>query len=226
MTGVIVQSNNKLFELLNDAGTIELKTNGIVSFSFRNFDDTNNKIIKICFDWDCPYTNLNNIDELFNPDYVLQYNTIETLRGNMINVINSEPNKNIRTLINHEYKLNYNMPSITYKTVIKIYQINGNVTTKYVNFKLNTFDFNENIGDIKLLNTQFIDNDYNYVFVTAETQTGYIINYCLKQLANRGNAKTSKVKINKDISNYGQIVTITNPLIYITTIEGNPIYLI
>ena len=236
-TYIVIQGDtNKLPPTGDDIviDTITLYNNNTVAYNFKQFDDSNNKIIKIEFDWDC------NVDEnisdtqlikyLNDAEFVIDeyitYNKIEKYRGNMLEIINFEPNKFINSIITHHYNLDYNKNFNTkYYTRIYIYTANGKIYKKFIRIQFSSFDFFDIYGDIKLLNSQFIVNDYNYVFLTAEAKTNYIINYCLKQLANRKNSINSRIKIIKS-KGIGDIVLISDENVYITTINGDPLYLI
>lgn len=198
--------------------TITLYNNNTVVFNIKKLLEKYN-IIKVDVDWE-------SWDGNFYSDYNICYKKENIYRGNMLNIICSEPDNSILSTFEHVYNLDYNKElSTEYLTILNFYTIDGSKYTIRIKINFSSFDFFDIFGNIDILNSQFMINDYNYVFLTAETKTNYIINYCLKQLANRSNAKSSKIIIQKT-NGEGDIVTIGDSNTYITTINGDPLYLI
>ena len=203
--------------------TIILYNNNLVVFNIKGIlQNTDKKIIKIDIDWD--------VQDNFISDYNISYKNNKVFRGNMLNIIKSEDNIPITSFFTHEYKLDYDRALATsYITNIRFYYLDGTYKTLDLKITFRDFAFFDICGNINILNSQFVLNDYNYVLLTTETNNNYIVNYCLKQLANRGNAISSKIKTGTAAAGLvydNQIVLRSNPLVYITTLNGNPLYVI
>jgi len=218
------------FNNTSDPTNIYLFNNNIVVFNIKELlkNEQNKKIIKIDIDWNVTTDPNDSTKIIFNTDYSIDYRDTKNYRGNMLNVIKSDDDSPILSLFEHEYKLEYgeSLSSGTYLTYMKCYTMDGEVNYIKIKFLFTGFDFFDILGDLTILNSQYILNDYNYVFLTLESKTNYIINYCLKQQANRSNAITSKKIVSKDDVDYEQITLIKKPSTYLTTINGYPIYII
>ena len=224
-------TNNKIYcvikgDTLNDIATLEsdgnltIDRNAIVNFNLRAVTDTNNRIIKIDIVYDYNQQNV-------LPDETYSYNDNLTLRGNMLRRLKADNNSTIPVIYEHYYtKKQFNTNEYDYITQFRFHTINGDIYIKNIYIRFNTFAFMDAIGNINLLNAQFIDNDYNHLFVIAETDKKDIIQFCLKQIANRGQAISSGDPVIQEPIE-GEIVTINDHDIYICTIDSlYPLYLI
>lgn len=212
MTTYIALSGDTITSQTDYTEKITLYNDNNVVFNIKGFNDSNNKIIKIEVIWDNHKSSI--------PDMVINYEKIDNLRGNMINAAISNNDNSITTIFEHFYQQDLAQGCTT---VIKLYTINGTIFKQNIEFSFSKYDFFETIGDINILNTQFIDNEYNYLFVVAETAKKDIIHFCLKQQANRGNVR----KPGQVIVEEGEIVKITDSSTYLCTIDNlYPLYLI
>lgn len=211
---------------VDTTNNITLYNNNTLIFNFKNFIDTYDKIIKIDFYWDVKTDA--QLDS--KADDSICYTSMNNFRGNMLSKLRTDDNKSIVSIKEHYYEIPYNYDyKSNINTKILIYTASGKCIIKTIIFKFKNPDFVDTIGGINVLNAQYIDNEYNYLFITAETtKNKYIVNYCLKQLANRKNISSSKIIIDDpDIPvGEGEIVSIDNNMIYFCTINGDPLYLI
>ena len=191
--------------------TLTIERNANVVYNLRLFDDTNNKIIKIEVIFDSERSQ--------SPDLTYNYIKSSDIRGNMLNLAVSNSNS-IPTVFIHYYPY---LIEENYVTTIRIYTMNGTIFNRIINIRFTKFSFADVAGDLFILNEQFIDNDYNHLFIIAETAKKDIIHFDLKQQANRGNARRPSDTY-EDIE--GEIVKITDHNVYICTIDNlYPLYL-
>ena len=202
----------------NDLNIVLYDSND-VEFNFRTINDAENIVIKYDIIWNQRSSNNNIADETYTYCKYLNF------RGNMIDICKSLNENSPLKIINHryEYVKNNNM---TYNTVIKIYTISGKIFIRNIKISFAKSDFFNSIGDIDILNSQFIDNDYNYLFFVANTKNKGVVNFCLKQQANLGDVIIGgDEEIIEPDEFIGEIVTINDLDCYICTINGlNPLF--
>ena len=205
--------------LTADASNIVLYDSNDVEFNFRTINDAENIVIKYDIIWNQQSLNDNVADETYTYCKYLNF------RGNMINICKSLNENSPLKIIKHRYDYIKNNNTI-YNTVIRIYTINGKIFTRNIKFSFSKSDFFNSIGDIEILNSQFIDNDYNYLFFIANTKNKGVVNFCLKQQANLGDAIIGgDEEIIEPEEFIGEIVTINDLDCYICTINGlNPLF--
>lgn len=192
-------------------GNIIIDKDDEVVFDASDLDDSKNTIVKIDISYNTNDSTV--VDETYN------YSYSEEFRGNMLQIATSRSN-NIPNRFTHKY----NWLNDGYKTIFNFYTLNGIVYTFIINLTFVPYSFADSVGDLTLLNSQFIDNEYNHLFVIAETANGKIVQFCLKQSANRSQAKFPIPE--SEFSIEGEIVKIGDENAYLYLInETEPIYL-
>lgn len=194
---------------------VTTKDNVIIDINGVKDNNPNNHIVKVELTYDYDESENCPVSEVYN------YNLTPVYRGNMLQMSTSD-NNNIPKIFKHEYC--FSSLGTPFKTLVNIYMLNGAIITRKLIINPQAHNFATDIGDLKILNTQYIDNDYNYLFLIAETKNGQIVQFSLEQKANRGQAIRPLPDDELEIT--GNIVKITdeNAYLYLCT-NSEPIYL-